>query len=67
MRASAHKQESVAGVVFIVIGRGVVTAGPHGKAGESLTLNFGNQLFECLSVRLPRMRRLAPAVPEEPL
>ena len=31
---------AVAGVVLVVIGRGVVAAGPHGEAGESLTLNF---------------------------
>ena len=35
-----QEQESVAGVAFVVVGRGVVTAGPHGDSGESLKLNF---------------------------
>ena len=34
----AQEQESVAGGVFVVIGRGVVAAGPHGVAGERSTL-----------------------------
>ena len=36
----AQVQESVTGVAFVVIGRGVAAADPHGKAGESVTLNF---------------------------
>ena len=35
-----QEQESVAGVAFVVVGRGVVTAGPQGGSGESLKLNF---------------------------
>ena len=31
------EQESIAGVGFVVVGRGVVTASPHGGAGERLT------------------------------
>ena len=43
-------QERVAGVVFLVIGRGVVAAGPPGKASESLTLNFEPALAARFSV-----------------
>ena len=36
----AQEQESIAGVVLVVVGRGVVTAGAHGGASESLKLNL---------------------------
>ena len=69
---SAQEQDSVAGVVFLIIGRGVTAAGPHGKAGESLTQNFAPlDRFECLRVRLQRflsrLRRQVSAAPEEHL
>ena len=35
-----QEQESIAGVVFVVVRRGIVTAGQHGGAGESLKLIF---------------------------
>ena len=35
--------QSIAGDVFVVVGRGVVTAGPHDGADESLKLNFTPQ------------------------
>ena len=36
----AQEQQNVAGVVVVVVGRGVITASPHDAAGESLKLNL---------------------------
>ena len=36
----AQEQESVAGVVLVVVGRAVITAGPHSKGDEILKLNL---------------------------
>ena len=56
----AQEQESVAGVVFVVIGRGVAAASPHGKAGESLTQHFAphRPLRSCAAQPQRRPRNL---------
>ena len=36
----AQEQESVAGVVLVVVGRSTITAGPHSGADESSKLNL---------------------------
>ena len=65
----AAEQESVAGVVIVVVRRGVVTAGPHDGPGESLKLISRHMdRFTCLRVRRRRslrLPRLASAAPEE--
>ena len=40
MGLRAQEQESVAGFVVVIAGRGVITAGPHSGAGKSSKLNL---------------------------
>ena len=54
-----QKQESVAGVVIVIVRRGVITAGPRGESRHM-------DRFACLGVRrrrFTRLRRLASAAP----
>ena len=50
-----QKQRIVVGVVLVVIGRGVITAGEHGEPSEFLKLNFAPH-------RTLRVTSVAPAV-----